>query len=154
MNNLHRSEDETYSNNHRYPQRSDPDVVLIPPLRTDSRVHNNLVSASRTSTLTVMMMDQRPPDAPHDPATLTTITDTLHNILAQLTTINKRLELQGESIAWHDQLLKGQTRTVASTPLRIEGEYQFKLRSNPKVNHGFPPTLIKSRSKSSNLGQT
>jgi hypothetical protein len=43
-NNLHRSDDETYSNTHRYPLHSDPDVVLIPPLRTDRRVCNRWVT--------------------------------------------------------------------------------------------------------------
>jgi hypothetical protein len=41
---LHRPDDEIDhgANIHRYPLRSDPHTVLIPPLHIDSRVHNNI----------------------------------------------------------------------------------------------------------------
>jgi hypothetical protein len=39
----------------------------------------------------------------------------LTNILAQLTMINKRLELQGEDIARHDQLLDDTNGSVETT---------------------------------------
>jgi hypothetical protein len=51
-----------------------------------------------------MSTDPRLPDTPKDPAGKEPIVDTLTNILTQLTMINKRLDLQGEAIARHDQL--------------------------------------------------
>jgi hypothetical protein len=54
-----------------------------------------------------MATDSRPPDDSQDPTASIAITDTLHTILAQLSTMNKRLELQSEAIARHDQLLSG-----------------------------------------------
>jgi hypothetical protein len=52
-----------------------------------------------------MDSDSRPPDGQNNPQGNKQIVDTLSTILAQLTTINKRLELQSESIARYDQLL-------------------------------------------------
>jgi hypothetical protein len=49
----------------------------------------------------VMSTTTRLSDATDDPEHLTFVAGTLTCILAQLTTINKRLDLQGESIARH-----------------------------------------------------
>jgi hypothetical protein len=49
-----------------------------------------------------MDSDSRPPDGQNNPQGNKQIVDTLSTILAQLTTINKRLELQSESIARYD----------------------------------------------------
>jgi hypothetical protein len=85
-------------NNHRYPLRSDPNVVLVLPLHTDRRVHNNSVSATTSDASTTMATGQQSFDVPPDPTAQASVVDTLSDILAQLTTINKRLELQGEAI--------------------------------------------------------
>jgi hypothetical protein len=60
-----------------------------------------------------MASDARPPGGQNDPVDNDQLVDTLTNILAQLTTINKRLELQSETIARHDQFLGGANCSVA-----------------------------------------
>jgi hypothetical protein len=84
-------------------------------LRTDRRSRNNLVSDSRAGASAAMTTDSRLSGA-QDPASPDAIVDMLHTTLAQLATINKRLELQSETLARHDQLLRSQTGTTASTP--------------------------------------
>jgi hypothetical protein len=46
-----------------------------------------------------------PTVVPPDPVAQAFVADTLLTILAQLTTINKRLEIQSEAISRHDRLL-------------------------------------------------
>jgi hypothetical protein len=48
-----------------------------------------------------------PTVVPPDPVAQAFVADTLLTILAQLTTINKRLEIQSEAISRHDRLLDG-----------------------------------------------
>jgi hypothetical protein len=90
--------------------------VLVSPLRTDRCSRINLVSDSRAGASAAMASDSWPPGA-QDPAASEAIADTLNTILAQLSTINKRLELQGEILARHDQLLEGQSGFGASMPI-------------------------------------
>jgi hypothetical protein len=83
----------------RYPQRSNPHAVLVPPLNSERRVCNNLVSASSTGAPTTMSApDNRPPGA-SDPNRQADLADTLSTIMAQLTMINNRLDLQGATLA-------------------------------------------------------
>jgi hypothetical protein len=90
--------------------------VLVSPLITDRRSRINLVSYYRAGASVAMASDSRPPGA-QDPAESATIADTLHTILAQLSTINKCLELQSETLARHDQILEGQSGSGALTPI-------------------------------------
>jgi PPE-repeat protein len=85
--------------------RSNPFAELISPLHTPRRRHINLVSVFSSDTPAAMAFDARPPGGQNDPSGNKQLANTLFNILAQLTTINKRLELQSETIARHDQLL-------------------------------------------------
>jgi hypothetical protein len=85
------------TNNRRYSLRSDPNIILVPPLRTDRRVHNNLVSATTSDASTTMSTAQPSSDVPPDPAAQASVTDTLLTIFAQFTTINKRLEIQSDT---------------------------------------------------------
>jgi hypothetical protein len=94
-------------NNRRYSLRSDPNVILVPPLHTNRRVHNNLVSATTSDASTTMSTEQPSSDVPPDPTAQASVADTLSTILAQLTTINKRLEIQSEAISRHDRILDG-----------------------------------------------
>jgi hypothetical protein len=98
----------------RYSLCSDPVVVLILLLRTPCRRRNNLVSDSIPDASTSMVTF----GASNDLVASTELVDMLSNILAQLTTINKRLQLQGEAI---NQLFKGNTVTVvmASFPAEL-----------------------------------
>jgi hypothetical protein len=86
-------------------------------LRTPCRRHNNLVSDSIPDASTSMVMF----GTSNDLVASTELVDMLSNILAQLTTINKRLQLQGEAIDHHNQLFKGNTVTVvmASFPAKL-----------------------------------
>jgi hypothetical protein len=113
--NFHRPDKFSNRSIRRYSLQSDPDAVLVSPLRTDRRSHNNLVSDSGAGASAAMTTDSRPSDA-QDPASPDAIADTLHTILAQLETINKRMELQSETLAWHGQLLENQTGMTASMP--------------------------------------
>lgn len=99
----------------RYPLRSDPHAVLVPPLNFDRRVHNNLVSVSSNGAPATMTTESRT-GVPKDSGVPAEIANTLSTILAQLSTINKWLELQGVVIARHDQLLEGGNGSVFSTP--------------------------------------
>jgi hypothetical protein len=65
-----------------------------------------LVSDFRTGASIAMATDSQPTDA-QDFASSDAIADILNTILAQLSTINKRMELHGETLARHDQLLGG-----------------------------------------------
>jgi hypothetical protein len=47
------------TNNHRPPLHLDPNVVLVPPLRTDCWVRNNLVSATTSDASTTMQLANR-----------------------------------------------------------------------------------------------
>jgi hypothetical protein len=114
--NFHCPDEFNHSAVRRYPLRSDPDAVLISPLITDRRSHINFVSDSRAGASVAMASDSRPPGT-QDLAESATIVDALHTILAQLSTINKRLELQSETLARHDQILEGQPGSGASTPI-------------------------------------
>jgi hypothetical protein len=100
-------------NIHRYPLRSDPNAVLVPMLRTHHWVRNNLVSATTSDVSMTMSTDSQSSDVPPDPTAQAPITDTLSHILGQLTTINMRLELQGEAIVHHDKILDGSSGSVA-----------------------------------------
>jgi hypothetical protein len=92
------------TNNRRYPLRSNPNVFLVPPLHTDRRIRNNLVSTTTSDASTTMSTGQPSFDVPPDPAVQASVADTLLTILTQLTTINKRLEIQSEAISLHDRL--------------------------------------------------
>jgi hypothetical protein len=54
-----------------------------------------------------MSTEQPSSGVPPDPAAQASVADTLSTILAQLTTINKRLEIQSEAISRHDRILDG-----------------------------------------------
>jgi hypothetical protein len=95
------------------PLHSDPHAV--PPLNSDHWVHNNLVSDFSNGAPATMTTDSRS-SAPKDFGVSAEIADTLSTILAQLSTINKRLELQGEAIAHYDQLFEGGNGLAAATP--------------------------------------
>jgi hypothetical protein len=73
-----------------------------------------LVSISSSDTSAATTSDSRPPGGQNNPSGSEQLADTLSNILAQLMTINKRLELQSESIARHEQLLAGISGSAAS----------------------------------------
>ena len=92
----------------RYPLRSNPGVVLVSPLHTPHRRHNNLVSASRPGASATMSNspDNRPPGA-SDPDRQDEILTTLHSIMAQLTSLSNRVDLQGSTVARHARLLEG-----------------------------------------------
>jgi hypothetical protein len=95
----HADEIDPAANPPRYPLRSNPHVVLVPPLDSNRRVHNNLVSASSTDTLVTMSApDNRPPDA-SDPDRQADHVETLNTIMVQLSTISNRLDLQGATLA-------------------------------------------------------
>jgi hypothetical protein len=91
----------------RYPLRSNPGVVLVSPLHTPPRRRCiNLVSETTTDASTAMSTDQRPSGVVDDPAKQSEdVTSALTQILGQLATINKRLEIQGELLARHDNIL-------------------------------------------------
>jgi hypothetical protein len=112
---IHCSDDEINpdGNINHYPLRYYPHIVLVLPLHTDHRSCNNLVSTYNTSASAAMATDPRLFGALKDPRVPTELSNMLTNILAQLTTINKRLELQGEAIACHYQILEGNSNTVA-----------------------------------------
>jgi hypothetical protein len=95
------------TNNHRYSLRLDPNVILVPPLHTDRRVHNNLVSVTTSDASTTMSTEQPSSSVPPDPVAQASVADTLSTILAQLTPINKRLKIQSEAISRHDRILDG-----------------------------------------------
>jgi hypothetical protein len=95
------------TNNRRYSLRSDPNIILVPPLHTDRRVRNNMVSVTTSDASTTMSIEQPSSGIPPDPAAQASIADTLSTIPAQLTTINKRLEIQSEAISRHDRMLDG-----------------------------------------------
>jgi hypothetical protein len=83
----------------RYPLRSNPHIVLVPPLNSDHQVRNSLVSASSTDApMTMSTPDNRPPDA-SDPNRQADHADTLSMIMAQLTMISNGLDLQGATLA-------------------------------------------------------
>jgi hypothetical protein len=109
--NPNRSDDEIDSDATvpRYPLRSNPRVVLVSPLHTPSRRRRiNLVSETTTDASTAMSTDQRLSGVVDDPAAQSEdVTTALTQILGQLTTINKRLEIQGELLACHDNILIG-----------------------------------------------
>jgi hypothetical protein len=86
----------------RYSLHSDPTAVLVSPMLTPHRCHNNLVSDSSPDTSTSMAAESWMPSVPNDPTALAEIVDTLSNILSQLTTIYKRLKLRGEATARPD----------------------------------------------------
>jgi hypothetical protein len=113
--NVHHPDESSNQSIRYYSLCSDPDAVLVSPLRTDRQSRNNLVSDSGAGASAATTTDSRPSGA-QDPASPDAIADTLHTILAQLATINKRLELQSETLARHDQLLGNQTGMTASTP--------------------------------------
>jgi hypothetical protein len=56
-----------------------------------------MVSDSILDASTSMALESWTPGIPNDHAALAELANTLSNILAQLTTINKHLELQGEA---------------------------------------------------------
>jgi hypothetical protein len=91
--NIHHCDD-CNKTSHRYLLRFDPDAILIPLLQSDHRGHINLVLDSRQGASVATVTDSQPPDNSQYPAASTAITGTLHTILAQLTTMNKHLELQ------------------------------------------------------------
>jgi hypothetical protein len=79
------------------------------------------------------------PSVPNDPTALVEIVDTLSNILAQLTTINKRLKLRGEAIAPPDQVFEGTAGTTTSAsfpakPIDKNGQASVALESGGKDN--------------------
>jgi hypothetical protein len=72
--------------------------MLIPPLNFDRRVHNNLVSASSTGApATMSAPDNQPPPI--------LIARPTSPIMAQLTMMSNRLDLQGATLACHAQRL-------------------------------------------------
>jgi hypothetical protein len=97
-----------------YPLRSNPHIVLLPPLNSDRRVCNNLVSDSSTGApVTMSAPDNWPPSA-INPDRQVDLTDTLSTITAQLTMISNRLDLQGANLARHAQRLDGTEGSDAS----------------------------------------
>jgi hypothetical protein len=76
--------------------------MLLSPLCTPRRTRRNyLVSASSPGASTTMSTpDNRSPDA-IDTARQDDLTSTLNNIMAQLTSISNRLDLQGSMLARH-----------------------------------------------------
>jgi hypothetical protein len=109
--NLHRSDDEidSVAAVPRYPLRSNPRVVLVLPLHTPPRRRCiNLVTETTTDASTAMSTDQRSSGVVDDPVKQSEdVTTALTQILGQLATINKRLEIQGELLARHDNILLG-----------------------------------------------
>jgi hypothetical protein len=63
--------------------------------------------------VTMSAPDSRPPNA-SDPDRQADLTDTLNTIMAQLTTISNRLDLQGTTLARHAQRLDGTEGSDAS----------------------------------------
>jgi hypothetical protein len=119
--NPNRSDDEIDSDATvpRYPLRSNPRVVLVSPLHTPSRRRRiNLVLETTTDASTAMSTNQRPSGVVDDPAAQSEdVTTTLTQILGQLATINKHLEIQGELLARHDNiLLDGDGSTIPIVP--------------------------------------
>jgi hypothetical protein len=149
---IHRSNDEINpdDNIHQYPLPYYPHIVLVLPLHTDHRSCNNLVSTYNTSASAAMATNPRLTGALKDPRVPTELSNMLTNILAQLTTINKHLKLQGEVIACHDQILEGNSRAIALSPTKpVDGTGQGSTTngfgtggSNGNHGEGFhqPPT--------------
>jgi hypothetical protein len=89
--------------------------------------------------------DNRPPGAT-DPARQDDITATLNSIMAQLTTISNRLDLQGNTLAKHALLLDGAEGSAASGahPLASNGmasgvPISNDAGSNPDTMDGTAP---------------
>jgi hypothetical protein len=98
-----------------YALQSNTQAALLSPLRTPCRpCRNNLVSAFSLGALATMSTPDNQPLSTIDPARRDDLTNTLNNIMVQLTSINNRLNLQGSTLARHAQLLDGVEGSVAS----------------------------------------
>jgi hypothetical protein len=134
----------------RYPLCSDPQATLLSPLHTPSRrCRNNLVSNIDTGTsVTMSTPDNWSPDASTDSRKQADLANTLNSIMAQLTLIGNRLNLQGATLTHHTQLLDGTEdslhrsatqaprATVASTTARAQAVASGVLLTN----HSGPTT--------------
>jgi hypothetical protein len=99
-----------------YALQSNTQAALLSPLRTPCcPCRNNLVSASSLGALATMSTPDNQPPSTIDPARRDDLTNTLNNIMVQLTSINNRLDLQGSTLARHAQLLDGVEGSVASS---------------------------------------
>jgi hypothetical protein len=99
-----------------YPLHSNPQATLLSPLHIPScQLCNNLVSDDHTGASAIMStLDNRPPGAPTDSGKQADLANTLNSIMAQLTSIGSRLDLQGATLAHHARLLDN---VEGSTPL-------------------------------------
>jgi hypothetical protein len=89
--------------------------------------------------------DNQPPGAT-DPAQQDDLTATLNSIMAQLTTISNRLDLQGTTLAKHAMLLNGAEGSVAagghSPAPNGDGSNPNTTGGAAPRNHHPPPAII------------